>query len=129
MTMRGEQFRSLALAILLAIGAGLIWGFAGGWGMSIVNDIVLSGQLHEQLLFLRDGTPVIESYAGRHYESRTFRKLDGTNIEVADDFFNNGERLAGTGIPEQTLHRPAVERKDRVRLQLLVCPRSLVFRA
>jgi len=94
MTMRGEQFRYLALAILLAIGAGLAWGLAGGWGTAVVNDIVLSGKLHEQLLFCRDGTPVIETYGGR-YESRSFRKLDGTNIEVTNDAFRNGERLQG----------------------------------
>jgi hypothetical protein len=95
MTMRGEQFRYLALAILLAIGAGLIWGFAGVWCMSIISDAVSSGQLHEQLLFLGDGTPVIESYVGRHYESRTFRNLDGKNIEVTYNAFRNGERLQG----------------------------------
>ena len=63
--------------------------------MSIVSDVVSSGQTHEQLLFLWDGTPVIESYVGRRYESRTFRNLDGTNIEVADDALRDGERLQG----------------------------------
>jgi hypothetical protein len=95
MTMRGEQFKLLALAVLLAAGAGLIWGFAGGWCMSIVSDIASSGQTHEQMLFLQNGTPVVESYVGHHYETRTFRDLDGKKIEVADNSTRNGAQLQG----------------------------------
>jgi hypothetical protein len=76
MEIRCERFKSLTLAILLAIGAGLVWGFLAGWISSVVNEIVASDKVFEQLLFLQDGTPIIQSYAGRH-QLTTFRTLDG----------------------------------------------------
>ena len=60
----------------------MVWGFLCGWGSSIVSEIASSGNVHEQLQFLRDGTPIIESYVGRNYQYRTFRTLDGKEVEA-----------------------------------------------
>jgi len=95
MRTRSERFKSLALAILLSVGAGLVWGFACGLGMSVVSEIVSSGDVHEGLLFLQDGTPIIESYVGRRYETRTFHALSGKEVKVARDSFDNGTQLTG----------------------------------
>ena len=106
MKMRSERFQSLALATLLAIGAGLVWGILAGWAMSIVSDIASSGNLHEQLVFLRDGTPIIESYVGRNYQAQNIshaRRQAGGSGEQR--LARHGQYRHGTGIPEQTLCR------------------------
>ena len=95
MKMRSELFQSMALVILLAVGAGLAWGFLAAWGMSVVSDVASSGDVYENVVFLRDGTPVIESYARRDYEARTFRTLEGNRVEVKNDDMNVLTNLQG----------------------------------
>jgi hypothetical protein len=80
MTTRSTQSRSVALAVLLGIGAGIIWGCIAGFIMTITFDGATSGWVHEQLLFLRDGTPIIQSYVGSNYQERTYRTLDGKRL-------------------------------------------------
>ena len=64
MTTRSERFQSLALAAILAIGAGLAWTILFIWGMTIVEGIIGSREPYEQIAYLRDGTPIIQSYTG-----------------------------------------------------------------
>ena len=75
MTIRSERFRCLALAVMLSVGAGLIWGVMFGFGFGIVSSMISSRGIHEQLVFTRDGTPIIESYVGGDYAARTNRTL------------------------------------------------------
>jgi len=97
MRMHSERFEALALAVLLSIGAGLVWGCLLALGMSVVSDIVASYNVgvNEQLSFRRDGTPIIVSYTGRNYPHRTCRTLSGKEVEVARDDFANGTQVAG----------------------------------
>lgn len=94
MKIRCERFKSLALAILLAIGAGLVWGFLASWGSSVVSEIASSHNVYERLEFLQDGTPIIGSYGG-DYRLTAFRTLDGKKVEAPDEGFDGGAYLAG----------------------------------
>jgi hypothetical protein len=100
MKTRSEQFASLALAVLLAIGAGVAWGLLFAWGSAVVSQIAASDNVHEQLLFLRDGTPIIQSFIGNNYDRRTFRTLDGKDVEVAHDSCAYGTYLVGPDYPK-----------------------------
>jgi hypothetical protein len=112
MKTRSELLKSLALAILLAVGAGVAWGCLVGWGASILSDLVSSGGSHEDLCFLRDGTPLVSSYEGHNYQGRKFRTLDGKAIEVESDSLANGDQLNG---PEYLgTSFTAVQWRDRV---------------
>jgi hypothetical protein len=97
--MHSERFQGLALAVLLSIGAGLVWGCLGGLAMSLLGDIVASynADVREQLVFRRDGTPIILSYPRRGYPRRIGHTLSGKEVELArDDFaFDNGTTVLG----------------------------------
>jgi hypothetical protein len=95
MRTRSEWFQPLALAALLSIGAGVVWGFVSGWAMSVVEEKVNSGNIHEGLVFLHDGTPIIETRTGRNYRFRTFRTLDGKKVEEPDEGFSGSASLLG----------------------------------
>lgn len=85
MTKHSEQFRHFALAVILSVGAGLIWAMVFGFGFGIANSIISSRNVHEQLLITPDGTPIIESYVGRNYGARTYRTLDGQPVEFSQN--------------------------------------------
>jgi hypothetical protein len=95
MRMRSERFQSLALAVLLSIGAAVVWGVLCGWGVSVVDDVLSSNDAGEQLEFLRDGTPILVSYAGSDSRCRTCRTLDGKELDDAKVNFVGGANLAG----------------------------------
>jgi hypothetical protein len=95
MKMRSERFPSLALAFLLSIGAAVAWGVLCGWGLSIIDDMISSSDRGEELQFLRDGTPILVSYAGRDSSCRTCRTLDGKELEDSDTYQAHQENLAG----------------------------------
>jgi len=102
MTARSEQLTSLALAIVLAIGAGVIWGVIVGFSFSTISAIVFSHDVNEQLTFLHDGTPVIQSYLGADYTARTYRTLEGKPVDVEDIDLRCGDFLSG---PQDTRKR------------------------
>ena len=81
MMTRNKKFRCLALAAFLAIGAGMIWGMAFGFSFGVLHSIVYRQCVNERLTYTHDGVPVIESYEGRNYDSRTYRTLDGEPME------------------------------------------------
>ncbi len=95
MTIRIERFRYLALAIILSVGAGLIWGVVFAFGFGIVNSIISSHDVREELVFTHDETPIIQSYAGNNYGARTYRTLDGKPVEIAHYDLEHGARLSG----------------------------------
>ncbi|MBN2292499.1 MAG: hypothetical protein JXM70_08750 [Pirellulales bacterium] len=84
MTKRSEQFRYLALTVILSVGAGLIWAVVFGCGLEIIKSIATPGNVREYLVFKRDGTPIIQTYGG-NYEVMTFHALDGTPLEITQD--------------------------------------------
>ncbi len=82
MTTRTNQWQAMLLAVLLAIGAGLVWGLLAGWVMMIIDNVIMRPrQVSESISVLSDGTPIIESSdrQGRP-TSTTCRTLDGRQI-------------------------------------------------
>ena len=71
MTIRIERFRYLALAIILSVGAGMIWTVVFGFGFGIINSIIHSRDVREELVFTDNETPIIQSYVGNNYRART----------------------------------------------------------
>jgi hypothetical protein len=64
------------MAIVLAIGAGVVWGFACGFSLRIIEALLASEHTWEQLVVLRDGTLLIQSPDG-------YRTLDGKRLDSA----------------------------------------------
>ncbi len=129
MKMRSERFQSLALAILLAIGAGVVWGVLCVWGLSIIDDTISSSDTGEQLQFLNNGTPILVSYAGRDARCRTCRTLDGKELDDASVNLAASVDLAGPEYLKATLQRAALAATGQVCHRLLGCSRDVVLRA
>ena len=83
MMKRVATFQPLFLAVLLAAGFGIVWGFVVGWGISMVEQAARSGKVYESLYVRADGTPVIQSYSRGDYYNRTYRTLDGQPLEIS----------------------------------------------
>jgi hypothetical protein len=84
MTTRCGRFQCLFLAAILAMGAGLAWGFLGGMLVAAVETVLRPVNTYwqcEDLVIMRDGTPIIQS--NKHYEANTilFRTLDGKQYD------------------------------------------------
>ncbi len=106
MTTRTDRFQAVFLAILLAIGAGLAWGIAVGWTLTTIDDVVFrSPQTNEQIVVLRDGTPLIQSYVGRDYQTKTYRTLDGKRVAVNSSQVENWALLQRPGWPKDGFAR------------------------
>ncbi len=99
MRTRREQLESLALAILLSVGAGVVWGVLAGWATAILNEVFAPRGVYQQLVFLHDGTPLIRSCDTRSYQDATFSTLDGKPVKLSRDEGSrtiNGEYLTGS---------------------------------
>ena len=75
--------------------AGLIWGVVFGFGFGIVESMIASRGIHEQLVFTRDGMPVIVSYVGGDYAATTNRTLDGEPVEAVSIDYGYNRPLLG----------------------------------
>jgi hypothetical protein len=77
-----RNLRNLALALVLAAGAGIVWGIVVGLALKIVSETLAHRNGYEGLVVLRDGTPLIQWFpAGDalvHY-----RTLDGKAAAIA----------------------------------------------
>jgi hypothetical protein len=103
MTTRCGQLQALGLAIVLAIGAGVAWAVLVGIGIAIVNSVLPAPhRVDEDVLILRDGTPLIQSVVDNDYQNPTFRTLSGKRIRVERIDGPPGTSLRG---PEKRTHR------------------------
>jgi hypothetical protein len=88
----------LLLAILLAAGFAVAWGFPVGWLAALIAETQARGAVYEQLLFKPDGTPVItwwDQTSVRHY-----RDVRGQDLDIPDDQpWLNGANLYASGSP------------------------------
>ena len=76
MTMQCNRLQSLAMAIVLAAGAGAVWAMAFGFSFGIIGDVIFPNDTTSHVSVLLDGTPVIASY-DRSPPYWTYRTLDG----------------------------------------------------
>jgi hypothetical protein len=82
MRTRTRIWPRLAAALVMALAAGVVWGFATAWTGYLASQLWgTRDAVYEYLNVTRDGTPVItSSTTGTVYE--TLRKLDGTPYAV-----------------------------------------------
>jgi hypothetical protein len=77
--------QALVLALLLAIGFGLVWAALGLWALQVVNRIVYSHSDYEYLMIRPDGEPLIASTRGYQGQGRQYRDLAGNPVEAVDE--------------------------------------------
>ncbi len=86
MKIQCERLASLGLGIILAIGAGVVWGLALLLGFTLTVEIFFPRDVvneWEEPSVLRGGKLVIRSYSSKH--GHTYRTLDGKPIKVTSD--------------------------------------------
>lgn len=108
MTTRNQPLRCLALAVLLAIGAGIVWAMAFRCSFSVIDSLVSLGSPQENLRFTQGSTPIISSYENGHIRYRT---LGGDPIEIVPEKSFELSYLDGPVNPKKTFfHLPWSER-------------------
>jgi hypothetical protein len=87
----------LVLAAALAVGFAVVWGMVGAWAVTVGEYVARSGAQVEHLIFLPDGTALIEvAEVGRH-EERHYRDLEGHTVPRPQA--DNSRWLRGTPLP------------------------------
>lgn len=81
MTTQSGRLESLALAVVLAIGAGVVWVFFFAFGFGIVQEVFFS-HVGERIVVLGNGIPVVEAYHSEHPNS--YHSLDGKRLDSVD---------------------------------------------
>lgn len=75
--------RPLLLAIVVAVGFGIVWAVLVNWGISTTKDLFGPGWMYEGVAFRMDGTPVLQTRRGRDENNTTYRTLDGAAITIS----------------------------------------------
>ncbi len=96
MRTRYERLQSVSLAIILTVGAAVVWGVVSGLSLALVENVFFSHDVPTvQLRVLSDGTPVVEEYHGQDYPT-TYRTLDGKPLDLGRlQFADNWSFLCG----------------------------------
>ena len=69
-------------AAIIAIGLTIVWAIVGNWGSRLTRDLLgKEAKSREHLMVALDGTPLIVTSVGGSDAHRTYRKLDGTQVE------------------------------------------------
>ncbi len=88
MHQRHGLVNSLLLALVLAVGTAVVWGFVCGFCSQAIRRWQQSPrQTYEGLLVTADGVPVIATIGNRDYQYRTYRTLDGEPVEAATQIY------------------------------------------
>ena len=73
----------ILLALVLALGLGVIWALMIGTGAGVVAALRPStGRTSQRVLVAADGTPLIRTQIANNYLNTTLRTLDGQTIEL-----------------------------------------------
>ena len=83
MLKRRSLLRPLGLAILLGVGAGIVWAVLLGIAQRSLEQLGPKVAMNENLMVGSDGTVLIFSYLYYPYRKETFRTLDGREVENA----------------------------------------------
>jgi hypothetical protein len=87
----------LVLGAVLAVGFTVVWALVGTWGVTVGEYVTRSGAHVERLIFLPDGTALVEvAEVGRH-ESRRYRDLEGSPVDRPRA--DNSHWLKGVPLP------------------------------
>ncbi len=86
MTDLRERLSAFGLGLLLAIGAGVLWGIAVALGWAFIEECLLARDNRiSRLHVLKDGTLISSAYSGS-IGRWTYRKLDGTVTDNSPGF-------------------------------------------
>jgi hypothetical protein len=108
MHQRHGLVNSLLLALVLAVGTAVVWGFVCGFCADAIRrwqrrQPSSLARTAEQLLVTSEGVPVIATIGNRDYHYRTYRTLDGEPVEAAAQIYPaallDAETLEGYGWP------------------------------
>ncbi len=72
-----RNLRNLALALVLAVGAGIAWGIVTGFALEIVSQTLRRHSDYEAIEVLRDGTALVERVLTAYGAPVRYRTLDG----------------------------------------------------
>lgn len=84
MRRHGAIGQPLLLATALAVGAGVVWAMAVGWGMMVGGQLLRGEREYESLVLQVDGTPLIQTRSGDYYYVETYRTLDGKPVAAEE---------------------------------------------
>jgi hypothetical protein len=117
MVKRGAILHPFFLGLVLAVGAGAVWAFAVGWCLMVTTEVWHVDYVRESVTFMLDGTPLIQSYAGADWTTRSYRTLDGQPVapEESPDRLGAlwGCQLQGPELPRARLW--LIPWRDRIR--------------
>jgi hypothetical protein len=93
---------SIALATVLAVGAGFAWMVAESWVVSVANQLFSPREPNEQLVFTEDGQPLVQNSTYFPNNTTVYRTLDGEDVKNLDQYeLQNGNGwLPGPDMPE-----------------------------
>lgn len=78
MNNRTQTGPRICSALVIALAAGIAWGFVTVWcGYIVYQFLGTTEQVYESVQVAGDGTPVIQSYTAPRYQDQTYRTLDG----------------------------------------------------
>jgi len=79
---KNKLWQRWLLALLFALGLGVVWGFLLAFGGSVVSALSPGdGKTHEGLQITVDGEPLVQAFIGGNYTHTELRTLDGQLVD------------------------------------------------
>ncbi len=76
----------LLLALVITLGAGIVWAVALRWMINTADDVLGPKRQYEFMSLRMDGTPVVRTYAGKYAEysgEHRSHTLDGKSLSIS----------------------------------------------
>lgn len=78
-------WQRVVLAVILAVGFAVVWGYLSAWVAGVIATSKRSQAVTEYLRFRMDGTPLIQSFRNQRYDLRQYRDLAGNDLDISDE--------------------------------------------
>jgi hypothetical protein len=109
MISRNQTWRTVLSTLIVALGAGVVWALAIGWGGNLISALFGRGdRLLEDLQVAADGTPVIavQSYGSTTQVALSRRSLDGKPWPADYESWLNAAYLEPRHLPPGIVNIP-----------------------
>lgn len=97
--LRNSLLSRITIALVLAIGVSVAWGFIVLWGAMIAEAIFPNRGEFQRIVFSSDGTPVIETATYYGTGPSTYVSLDGKEYDDPDVDWRNTMYQSATLTP------------------------------